>query len=49
MDAWNPIIAETYVERVSLWQGLVGYLIAGSFLLAGVWLVAVLVLSLVKP
>lgn len=46
MDAWNPILAETHVKRVSFWRMAAGYAVLVLGVVAAVWCAAVIVLSL---
>lgn len=46
MDNWNPILAETHVERVPFWQVLAGLALFVLAVVSGTWCLAVLVLSL---
>lgn len=48
MDAWNPILAETYVKRVRFWRVLTAQALLVVAVVAAVYVAAVLVLSLSK-
>jgi hypothetical protein len=46
MDNWNPIIAEAYVKRVSVWRIAAAQALLVVAVMAAVWCAAVLMLSL---
>lgn len=46
MDPWNPFVAETHVERVSGWRFVGEIVFTAALCVAGVWLLAVFLLSL---
>lgn len=48
MDDWNPILAEAYVKRVSIWRVAAAQALLVVAVVAAVWCAAVLVLSLSK-
>lgn len=48
MDEWNPILAEAYVKRVSVWRVLAAQALLVVAVVAAVWCAAVLVISLSK-
>lgn len=46
MDEWNPILAEAYVKRVSVWRVAAAQALLVLAVVVAVWCAAVLVLSL---
>lgn len=48
MDEWNPILAEAYVKRVSIWRVAAAQALLVVATMTAVWCLAVLVLSLSK-
>lgn len=46
MDDWNPILAESYVKRVSIWRVAAAQALLVVATVAAVWCLAVLMLSL---
>lgn len=48
MDCWNPIMAETYVKRLSPWKAVIALIVSSLLLLATMWAVTVFLFSLEK-
>lgn len=46
MDTWNPILAQTHVKPVPLWQLLLAEVAAVAAMLGGGWLLIVALFSL---